>query len=578
MLNRLYEIIKWDMSKYIILYVGLICIVLIAFLIWKKKQVTDPNSTINLNKVTTKRQKAIEAFQAMSKSIIESKANKAYINEQTQRLAKRALTQKCSSVINTPLPTLPLKPSYVLPEIHRAITDRIIVPDTKRQPLVDILNDNLFSIDEAISKTATKLYTDFSAEYSTADRNNVFLKETVIEQLTNELDAAIKTFTETTIENMLYDIFYNPNLADESQPMLFIYKVGATNPIIFLQNRLITREIKERLFAQISNDSRRYYRDLCIQDRQITDQEQELVLGTTNIPEINKQLDTLKLSAEDNNAKYRLALLVLLKIAPSQTTKSTVQSQLENLASLQIQPKSISQSDVLRGAPVVQLESGKYASPGEQDLTRQYTGAYQEYQDYLKAQDKHYLAAPLNILSRLENQTVNLLTQKPDANAAASGDIVKNRFGTQTNTLGTWMQGQQNLLSPSSNLGKPMTDREVSIISSNKQQQQQGSLGTTNQDTGIIEGFETSSNPTTNKTQNKTLQQHTRQQNTNQASNITGTISGFSNYVLNIVSGLAGPENVASIKSIFNNDENMVAIGFVLIILSVFLYFIDISS
>jgi hypothetical protein len=261
---------RLDLTTWIWIYTAVTGLAIFYFIIWRKQQLTDPKSTYNL--LTTKRTKAIEQFQNMANSLAAStsvtskataKKNKAVTTEQLARLTETAIDDKCSEL--PPYDELvPESRTYMLPEIHKAISDRLVADKSANgasmgpsKDMLEILADNYPVIDSAIAKFVTEMYSGFSAEYSTADRNNVYIRETNLDGQLSGFDDAVRRLTDTKIEGLLYDVFYNPGLADEAQRMVFIYKFGADFPPIRLQNTLIAREVRERLFGKVDNDSRR---------------------------------------------------------------------------------------------------------------------------------------------------------------------------------------------------------------------------------------------------------------------------------------------------------------------------------
>lgn len=580
LINKLTDTITWlDLTTWIWIYVTITGLAVVYFIIWRKRQLTDPKSTYNLQ--TTKRAQAIEQFQNMTQALVTEQPitkgkSKAVTTEQLARLTQTAIDEKCSE-----LPSydelVPEGKTFMLPEIHNAIADRLVSDKAANmagntgpnKDMLEILADNYPVIDAAIAKFVSEMYTGFRTEYATADRNNVYIRETTIDGQIGGFDDAVRRLTDTKIEGLLYDIFYNPGLADEAQKMVFIYKFGTDFPPIRLQNRLIAREVRERLFGQVDNDSRRIFRNLCSLNSQINKLEKELLMvDSTQALEINKQLDQLKFQQADQQSKYRLTLLVLAKLATKQATRETIQKQTESLAEMSIQPMSLNQADIIRGSPVIQRPDGTYTSPGEVDLSRQYSGAYQQYLDDLKTREGDTIIDPLRILGSLEEQTVNLISRLGDGKGRPQE--VQIRLGNQPNNLGSWMSGaaEPPIRDANFQLGTPMTNREVATLSK--------SVNTpTTKNT--IEGFQDGgSSQVTNSKQANT--QNTQNKTKLPVGGLDGSIGGFAEYIMDVIGSYIGPGVVSNIQTTLTDENNMVPIGFVLILLSILLYFIDVSS
>ena len=560
---------RLDLITWIWIYATITGLAIVYFIIWRKQQLTDPKSTYNLQ--TTKRAKAVEQFQNMTKqTIIPSSTvkSKAVTTEQLTRLTETAIDEKCAEL--PPFDELvPESRTYMLPEIHKAMADRLVADKSANgasmgpsKDMLEILADNYPVIDAALTKFVTEMYTGFSTEYLTADRNNVYIRETNLDGQLGGFDDAVRRLTDTKIEGLLYDVFYNPGLADEAQRMVFIYKFGADFPPIRLQNTLIAREVRERLFGNVDNDSRRMFRDLCSINAQINKLEKELLMvDSTQALEINKQLDQLKFQQADQQSRYRLTLLVLAKLATKQATRETIQKQTESLAEMSIQPLSLNQADIIRGSPVIQRPDGTYTSPGEVDLSRQYSGAYQQYLDDLKTKEGDTILDPLRILGNLEEGTVNLLSGL--SSDRGRPQEVQIRLGNQPNNLGTWMSTRAPVSDANFRLGPAMTNREVEILSRKP---------TTTEP--VKEGFQSTSNKGSSQatTTNSTITKN------KSPAGLEGTLTGFASYVMDILGSYIGQDTVQHAKTVVTDENNMVPIGFVLILLSILLYFIDISS
>ncbi len=574
-INTLTETVtRLDLTTWIWIYASITCLAIVYFIIWRKRQLTDPKSTYNLQ--TTKRSKAIEQFQNMANSLATSasattsKKSKAVTTEQLARLTETAIDEKCAEL--PPFDELvPESRTYMLPEIHKAIADRLVANKSANgvsmgpsKDMLEILADNYPVIDSAIAKFVTEMYSGFSAEYSTADRNNVYIRETNLDGQLGGFDDAVRRLTDTKIEGLLYDVFYNPGLADEAQRMIFIYKFGADFPPIRLQNTLIAREVRERLFGKVDNDSRRMFRDLCSTNSQINKLEKELLMAdSTRALEINKQLDQLKFQQADQQSRYRLTLLVLAKLATKQATRETIQKQTESLAEMSIQPTSLNQADVIRGSPVIQRPDGTYTSPGEVDLSRQYSGAYQQYLDDLKTREGDTIIDPLRILGSLEEGTVNLLSGL----SRGRPQEVQIRLGNQSNNLGSWMSDAAKPPASDANfrLGPAMTNREVELLSQKPKTTEP-----------VKEGFQSGGSSQATTTNSK-ITNSTTIKNKSPAG-LEGTLVGFASYAMDILGSYIGQDTVQTAKTVITDETNMVPIGFVLIVLSILLYFIDISS
>ncbi len=576
LINTLTETVtRLDLTTWIWIYAAITGLAIVYFIIWRKQQLTDPKSTYNLQ--TTKRAKAVEQFQNMTKQTIIPSAtvkSKAVTTEQLARLTETAIDDKCAEL--PPYDELvPESRTYMLPEIHKAIADRLVADKAVNgssmgpsKDMLEILADNYPVIDSAIAKFVTEMYTGFSTEYLTADRNNVYIRETNMDGQLGGFDDAVRRLTDTKIEGLLYDVFYNPGLADEAQRMIFIYKFGADFPPIRLQNTLIAREVRERLFGKVDNDSRRMFRDLCSINAQINKLEKELLMvDSTQALEINKQLDQLKFQQADQQSRYRLTLLVLAKLATKQATRETIQKQTESLAEMTIQPLSLNQADVIRGSPVIQRPDGTYTSPGEVDLSRQYSGAYQQYLDDLKTREGDTIIDPLRILGSLEEGTVNLLSGL--SSGRGRPQEVQTRLGKQANNLGTWMSARNPVpVDANFRLGTAMTNREVEILSRKPTTTEPVKEGFQNTSAkGSSQAATTNSKTTKNKSKGNTT-----------GGGLEGTITGFASYVMDILGSYIGQDTVQGVKTVVTDENSMVPIGFVLIMLSILLYFIDIST
>jgi hypothetical protein len=114
-------------------------------------------------------------------------------------------------------------------------------------------------------------------------------------------------------------------------------------------------------------------------------------------------------------------------------------------------------------------------------------------------------------------------------------------------------------------LGPAMTNREIEILS-----RKPTSTGS------VTEGFQSGGSSQATTTNSK-ITNSTTIKNKSPAG-LEGTLVGFASYVMDILGSYIGQDTVQNAKTVVTDENNMVPIGFVLIMLSILLYFIDISS
>jgi hypothetical protein len=107
-----------------------------------------------------------------------------------------------------------------------------------------------------------------------------------------------------------------------------------------------------------------------------------------------------------------------------------------------------------------------------------------------------------------------------------------------------------------------MTNREVELLSR---------LPVSAKSGDVKEGFQDGgSSQATTQSKNKSKPQ--------QAGGLEGSVTGFATYIMDVIGSYIGPDVVTNWQTTLTDENNMVPIGFVLILMSILLYFIDVSS
>lgn len=511
--------------KYLALY-----FVLIVIFVFYIKQQTYP--TIEHTVTNTKRNAAIEQFRNYETNVINQ------------------LRNKCKQ---TPDST-PNKPSELMQFINESFNGIIPVSILNNYTAnldrrIEIATDDMFQMLDTIyrgSTPTTENGTKSAIETWLYTRFPRLITDFRDEQLLSDLDRLINTSSITIEDN---------NIDTPNARRILInakFRVGVLEPL--------TKEFKNKLSTRFQNEYQQVYENVC----------DSLPAPIDEMARIPVNLDT---------SRQRLLLYILVALATTKANQARLKEQYDVLSKNMIQPlasRDISDmsmlSDIITTSmPVNELQSygnNGIAAAKELDMAEMYAKSYQ---DYLAAQQKHEIASaidPIKALDMLESTIINKAesfsnrggiatsgaTSRPCKNTRICG--ATNRFGTQANHRGTYLGLQSNTTNMDSNnigVGDPIIHPSVLI----RKQQRNNS-----KNNDVIEGFATDEENTSQ------LQLDT----------ILEKMPGFASYAITTARSIIGEDMVNNLVKTLNSDNNMIPIGILIIMLSIVLFFIDVSS
>ena len=532
----MFENMSISTSGYIYMYLVLVIVSLTYIYNYRKTLVAD--KTLN-----NKRDKAIEKFTTIEKSRLEKYTKEGFVGADMLPSNQRNLALGATCIKPDAIPKLkhiPDNSKYLLDDLPEIIQRRVI--KAKLQPTQLAALDNLINsfLIEVVG-FALDTYRDLAKYYSAATPANEFSREENIEYYLDKLPDKILQFTDTKLESTISRIFPENVIIRTNKSTMY---------------DLVAKEIRERVFANVYGDTKNQFELTCNSEKEY------LALQTLDADTSKTQVSADYLAEKQrlfqviNDAKIRnrLTLIILVRLTENRETQATIRKQLEVLKDSKLQPANETDIDFLNS------QSRPYGS-NIAEASREIEGAinkmpssnannankaYLAYLDSLVEQDKLTKIDPIQILGNFEKKTVNFLQQLGnDLNTSStSGDVVGkvksiNRFGTQTNNLGTYLTEKT-----------PLHDTNIASGSTQKEP-----LKSTKEGFASVPYSAAST-----------------------ATQPLDIFTGFAKYIWNIVKQYLDSEMAARIESTLMKEDNMIPLGVLMIMLSILLYFIDISS
>lgn len=352
----------------------------------------------------------------------------------------------------------------------------------------------------------------------------------------------------------------------------------------------LTIEFKDRLAAKFRSEYQQVYDNVC----------DGLPLPPAEMARIPVNLDT---------SRQRLLLYILVALATTDPARARLREQYQVLSTNMIQPLAdrdisdmamlsdiVSQRQSVKGQLGLDISGGGMAAAQELDMAEMYAKSYQ---DYLAAQQKHEIANavdPIRALDMLESGVINRAEsfsnwgQLSGESSNKSSMVTRscntkntrvcgatNRFGTQSNFRGTYLASNHNQtprqqLMNNISLGEPIT--HPSIVTSTT--------------TNMREGF---ANPSTMQeiaTEESTLPVFAQEIGSpitpeqgvieKRLDTVLENMPGFARYAISVAKNVIGSDIVDGTITAIGKDNNMIPVGILVIMLSIVLFFIDVSS
>ena len=525
MINTMFINITTKQWIYIYVAITLICAIYLAG--FKLYGITDKAPTANNATVKP------EAFQNFS------------------MMLATELNQKCKSAVTAEY----IKPKrtrlFINPELEPSYLNTTI----NSNGIFKVIIDNfMLVIDNNITEFVNDVKLQLDTIIKSTARNNQFVQEsnidTILDNLPNNISNIIKT-----LETALYT-----ELRADSGKI-------TTNTSIFTADEKATVahnfniEVRERLFETFMPDKLNIFKQLCTVRSQLkAEQSSADSMGSKINPnadtvlQANKNLDTLRNTLADLTVVYKIYIIILSRLATSSKTQNILQEENETLTAINIQPENETQIDnmgLIKSRYSTINTNNSSLQTAELDLAKKYSGAYQDYLDSLDKNGSKHLLDPVNIISNLEESTISFLES---LNKKLSAEATVNRFGTQTNNLGTLLANNNSNTQPQIKQGIPIPATDISKLA-NVMTPDKGD---------IREGFAGS---------NQTREGFTADEQTfNDSVDMFNKAEGFIKYIYDVLTGMLDKETLNKLEAIFMDDKNMIPIGFILIVISVILF------
>jgi hypothetical protein len=518
-------------------YILLAALCSIYLIIDRRKKLRD--RTLYLSSfANTKRAKAIEQFQSYNSQ----------------------LADLCTDVPgNNELDSEPISGPgiFINPAVRPTILSMASVATQDGYNQAQILLENyLYTADSKISMFVDQIREKLTTIIQATNRNTQYNQEI-------ELDTELDTLP-TQIKQLIsaLDTEFMNSLTDE-QSDLFTIETADTRANKANQ---LDIEIRERLFAGFARDKAKVARQVCSQRTRVKEA-QAAYDSKTRAGENNSQpLDAAKQSLSDWEAKFKGYLFILSRLATTNEAIETLKKEMEAVSTVLIQPINESQLDGLglikqnlaSRASINDIGNPITSKKAELDLSRQYSGAYQDYLDNMAEQSTKL--DPIAIISDTEEATLDFLTRlnsklsnKQPATVPLSESVfsVPNRFspGNQPYNLGDKLIANNG--SGSGSIPIPMMANSTSSPLTNSGINQL-IASTSDGATNTKEGFQDV--PKTDSKGN-------------------GTIDGFIKYAYDTLSGFLDKETADKLKALFQEDDTMIPLGTLLIVSAIILFF-----
>lgn len=541
-------------KQWIILYVT-VAVICALYLGWFRiKKIREQELFVKSSK-NTKRAKAIERFQNYSSQLATE------------------LNQKCDTelevpdIISTSIPTQ--DKLFINSKFESAFMTQLS-PDSQEGYNIgkELLENFLFVIDSKITAFVEKTKQTYDDILNVTIRNNQFVQEGKLDEQLDMLERQI-TDLELTLDSEL-----KVTLPDgENTGGSIIRSLNKEEKAFKTLNFSV--EVKERLFKKVSVDKQKIFRLSCQLRSQLRTLQAQIdslnpSLSQSAYLKANKELDSVRLSIGDAEAKYKSYILILSRLATTSMAQDMLKRESAAMSTILIQPANESQIDDMA---ILKQKLATYADPGqvgnpvtnkaaEYDLAKKYSGAYQDYIDNMDTYTLNAKIDPIKIAGDLEEKTLNFLTKlnsnlrgdSTPENASAFSPV--NRFGTQENNLGTWLvDSPENISQSGSNMrqGEPIPATDISKLSK--------FIGNTISENK--EGFQDNLATRITSTQPNAI---------NEAYGYLSIVDGFFKYAYEYIIGFMDGETADKLEGLLTSEDNMIPVGVILVFISIVLF------
>lgn len=564
-------------SMFVLLYILLAVCCAIYMIGLRRKMITDSKKV-----KTTKREQAIEKFSNYKKELIDEYA--LTCQDDIQQLVDKDKEKEN--------PNKTLENAYY----HNIFIENLLqqIPNGKEEviktfllntnPDVKDLNDDLEEYTKNLLKTT-----------------NTFIEENV-EKL--QLNDMIITNYISLLNNGI-TTYFNTVFAEKMNNLLDT-KTFDTRKII---NEFI-KEVNYRLFFALRNLSRKEYVKQCQNKNQLT---------STDTGIYNKELLD-KINYQDEYRRNILYVMTYL-IGEDNMLRKEAQNEYNKLQKEGIQPHSEKVLTNISNASKNLTNPSNYNSgkiTGEFDLGNAFANQYNNYVANQSKTDLEMLVNPVSAIDNLEQGTLSLLEKiqnkinknsKQITSKSPSTNMLSNNVLTNNNTIFNNNNDTTNRGSLLVNTPDTTQNTKIQLgnsITSNNKNNSFNNINNRRKNNKVIEGFETiiqeediqDENQELGNIQltkgNKPNVSKPKKRNDSNLNNLDKAVSGnlmkTSNYFLQIVNSFmkfinenilplfADTETRNTVLDLFQQEENSIPFGILLIGLSIMLFFIQISS
>ena len=382
--------------------------------------------------------------------------------------------------------------------------------------------------------------------------------------------------------------YFNTDISKNINNLLDTKEFNASNIV-----DEFVKEINYRLFFSLRNLSRKIYIKQCDNESNLTNDDNGL---------LNQDLS----NEIKDQANYRKNILYVMTylIGEDNLLKDEVQTEYTKLQNESIQPNSEKVLTNLRNASKNLTNPADYYSgkmTGEFDLGSSFANQYNNYIAKQSIKDLDMLINPVNSIDSLEKNTIKFL-EKIQNKITTNSEQLTSKSPITNNFTNTLMGKNTTIF----NNQIDTTNRGSLLVNSNSTRDSKNTVGNKHYNTvkldkaikkykmnnKIHEGFENINqeekiiteiiNNRNNHNNNKKL----NQLDTHVASNLTKTtnsllkfVNAFINYLNeNVLPLFVDSETRNAVLELFQQEENSIPFGLLLIGISVFLFFIQVSS
>lgn len=461
-------------------------------------------------------------------------------------------------------------------------------------PNPDVEDLNLILVD--YTKNLLKSTDNFIKE----NKNSLQFDDTIITNYISLLNANITSYFNTDIAKNISNLidtkdFDTSNIVDE-----------------------FVKEVNYRLFFSLRNLSRKVYVKKCDNEKQLTSDDKGL---------LNQDLSN-EIKSQDEYRRNILYVMTYL-IGEDRSLRDEVKTEYNKLQNESIQPRSEKVLTNISNASKNLTNSADYNSgkiAGEFDLGNAFANQYNNYLAKQSKNDLDMLINPVNTIDSLEKNTITFLekiqnkinnnsqqiTSKSPATNMLNNNVMTNNTNIFNNQIDTTNRGSLLVKKNSNNKIKNSITLGNSITKNNNKLTNK----TINKPNNIIEGFVSvveeeediigeeelseniikikNNNLIKPKINNKNNQAEILKMNKNNLNNldkeVASNLTKTTNSLLTLVNSFIGylNENVlplfldsqtrSAILDLFQQEENSIPFGILLIGLSIMLFFIQVSS